>query len=154
MNTIFPSFIVEKKYCKTILLFTLSFFFSCKSVTKTTSNQKLYEVLTEQEDGGAHIRFFEILTEPREIKMLLGDVNLRKKIKEDDIYTCNFIIMNLGEKETLGSSIVIKNVTETADKIIIQTEEKQSTASNIKLPDFVYPYTIVKINSKKEIVVN
>ena len=153
MNTIFPSFIVEKKYCKTILLFTLSFFFSCKSVTKTTLNQKLYEVLTVQEDGGAHIRFFEILTEPREIKMLLGDVNLRKKIKEDDINTCNFIILNLGEKETLGSSILIKSVTETTDKIIIETEEKQSTTS-VKLPDFVYPYTIVKIKSKKEIIVN
>ena len=86
--------------------------------------------------------------------MLLGDVNLRKKIKEDDVKTCNFIILNLGEKEISGSSIVIKNVTETADKIIIQTEEKQSTASNIKLPDFVYPYTIVKINSKKEIVID
>ena len=153
MNTIFPSFIVEKKYWKIILLFTLSFFFSCKSFTKTTSNQKLYEVLTEQEDGGAHIRFFEILTEPREIKMLLGDVNLRKKIKEDDIYTCNFIIINLGEKETLGSSIILKSITETTDKIIIETEEKQSNTSE-KLPDFVYPYTIVKINSKKEIVVN
>ena len=153
MNTTFPSFIVEKKYWKIILLFTLSFFFSCKSVTKTTSNQKLYEVLTEQEDGGAHIRFFEILTEPREIKMLLGDVNLRKKIKEDDIYTCNFIIMNLGEKETLGSSIILKSITETTDKIIIETEEKQSNTS-VKLPDFVYPYTIVKINSKKEIIVN
>ena len=154
MNTIFLSFIVNKKYSKIILLFTVSFFFSCKSVTKTTSNQKLYEVLTEQEDGGAHIRFFEILTEPREIKMLIGDVNLRKKIKQDDINTCNFIILNLGEKETLGSSIVIKNVTVTADKITIQTEEKQSTTSNVKLPDFVYPYTIVKINSKKEIVID
>jgi hypothetical protein len=153
MNTIFPSFIVEKKYWKIILLVTLSFFFSCKSVTKTTSNQKLYEVLTEQEDGGAHIRFFEILTEPREIKMLLGDVNLRKKIKQDDINTCNFIIMNLGEKETFGSSIILKSITETTNKIIIETEEKQSNTSE-KLPDFVYPYTIVKINSKKEIVVN
>lgn len=154
MNTIFLSFRIDKKCWKIVLLFTLSLLFSCKSVTKTTSNQKLYDVLTEQEDGGAHIRFFEILTEPREIKMLLGDVNLRKKIKQDDINTCNFIILNLGEKEILGSSIVIKNVTETADKIIIQTVEKQSNTSSVKLTDFVYPYTIVKINSKKEIVID
>ena len=146
------SFIKNINVLKMLVIFSLLLLFSCKSVTKTTTNQKLYEVLTEQEDGGAHIRFFEILTEPREIKMLLGDVNLRKKIKQDDINTCNFIILNLGEKESLGSSILIKSITETTDKIIIQTEEKQSNTS-VKLPEFVYPYTIVKINSKKELVI-
>jgi len=137
---------------KSILIFIASFFlFSCKSILKSTSSPALYEVLTEQKDGGAHIRFFEILSEPREIKMLLGDANLKKKINQEDINTCNFIILNLGEKEIAESSILIKNVTETADKIIIETEEKQS--GSIKLPDFVYPYAIVKINSKKEIVI-
>lgn len=144
-------FTTIKQVKSVVIITTLFFLFSCKSTLKSTSVTELYEVLTEQKDGGAHIRFFEILSEPREIKMLLGDANLRKKINQEDINTCNFIILNLGEKDTSGSSITIKNITETSDKVIIEIEEKQSGTT--KLPEFVYPYTIVKINSKKEIVI-
>jgi hypothetical protein len=35
--------------------------------------EALYQVLTQQSDGGANIRFFEILTEPNEIRMLQND---------------------------------------------------------------------------------
>ncbi|KAB1154421.1 protease complex subunit PrcB family protein [Flavobacterium luteum] len=147
------SFIKNIYVLRMLVIFSLLLLFSCKSVTKTTTTQKLYEVLTEQQDGGAHIRFFEILSEPREIKMLLSDANLRKKIKQEDINTCNFIILNLGEKEISGSSILIKSIIETNDKIIVEIEEIQSNSSNSKLPEYIYPYTIVKINSKKELVV-
>jgi len=124
---------------------------SCGSVINKTSDKPLFEVLTQQEDGGASIRFFEILSEPREIKMLLNDDNLRNKIKSKDSNTCNFVILNLGEKNSKGFSIDIKSIEETTDKIIIQTQE--SSPKTISSLDEVYfhPYTIVKVNSKKEI---
>ena len=65
--------------------------FAC--ATKTINSKKpLYEILTYQEDGGATIRFYEILSESEEITMLLADPNLKKKIKSDDIKSCNFLI--------------------------------------------------------------
>jgi hypothetical protein len=128
---------------------------SCASKSKTGNNKPLYEILTQQDDGGATIRFFEILNESKEIKMLLNDSNLRKKISQEDIQSCNFIILNAGEKKSYGYGIIIKSIKETTDKIIIQTEEviaKKSTVLSDE--EYVYPYTIVKINSKKEIEIN
>ena len=57
---------------------------SCGSKSKL-AYKPLYEVLTQQKDGGATIRFFEILNEAKEIKMLLNDSNLRKKISHSKL---------------------------------------------------------------------
>ncbi|PWA04084.1 protease complex subunit PrcB family protein [Flavobacterium psychrotolerans] len=131
--------------CVTLILF------SCGSTTKSVK-KPLFEVLTQQNDGGARIRFFEVLSETREIKMLLNDDNLKKKIKPTDVNTCNFIILNMGEKNANGYSITIGSVEETSDKIIFTTKEKEPRTVHSAEPIFVYPYAIVKINSKKEIV--
>lgn len=144
-----------KKIKKGLYFLTALLILSCASKSKTGNNKPLYEILTQQDDGGATIRFFEILNESKEIKMLLNDSNLRKKISQEDIQSCNFIILNAGEKKSYGYGIIIKNIKETTDKIIIQTEEVIAKESTV-LPDeeYVYPYTIVKINSKKEIEIN
>lgn len=124
---------------------------SC-GISKKKSSNPLYEILKTQNNGGASIQFFEILSEPREIKMLLNDSDLKRKIKLNDITTCNYVILNLGEKTSEGYSISIKNVEETSDKIIITVEENEPIYSAEKLVEFVTPFVILKINSKKEIV--
>jgi hypothetical protein len=127
---------------------------SCGSKSKV-AYKPLYEVLTQQKDGGATIRFFEILNEAKEIKILLNDSNLRKKISQEDIQSCNFIILNAGEKKSYGYNVIIRNIKETPDKIIIQTEEVISEDNTLLSEEqFVYPYTIIKINSKKQIEIN
>lgn len=127
--------------------------YSCSSISTNKSNTPLYEVLTQQNDGGASIRFFEILTESKEIQMLLNDDHLKKKINTNDIKTCNYIILNLGEKSSTGYSIEITSIVETPDKIIIETKEKEPIGIIAEQSEFVNPYSIVKINSKKEIVI-
>ncbi len=139
-----------KKYFLILLIIIVS---SCSSVISKDATKPLYEILTVQKDGGASIRFFEILSEEREIKMLLGDDNLKKKIIPNDINTCNFVILNMGEQNTNGNSIGVERVEEKADKIIITTKENKSNSNTITV-DYLYPYTIVKVNSKKEIVIN
>ncbi len=139
-----------KKY---VLLLWILIVSSCASTTSKDSAKPLFEVLTVQKDGGASIRFFEILSEEREIKMLLGDNNLKKKIKSEDINTSNFVILNMGEQNTNGNSIEVEKVEEIKDKIIITTKENKSNSKTIT-EDYLYPYTIVKINSKKQIVIN
>ena len=53
---------------------------ACNSNRKFLESKPLYEILTSQEDGGATIRFFEILSEEREIKMLQNDDKIKNKI--------------------------------------------------------------------------
>jgi hypothetical protein len=127
---------------------------SCSSSTKVTEPKPLIEILSTQEDGGATIRFFEILSEEREIKMLQNDELLKDKINASDIKTSNFIILNMGEKTTLGYTIAIQKVDETATSIIIVTKDNEPKSKREEEKEvFYYPYTIVKVNSKKELII-
>lgn len=128
--------------------------YSCGPSKNTTAVKPLYEVLSVREDGGASIRFFEILSETREIKMLQNDEELKNKISASDLNESNFVILNMGEKQTLGYNITVKKVVEMPDKIIITVEDREPKTQNVPEQDvYYYPCTIVKVNSKKEIVV-
>lgn len=125
---------------------------SCGTTNIVVKDAPLFEILSQQENGGAGFRFFEILSEPREIKMLLNDNNLKKKIKLCDTQNSNFVILNIGEKPTSGYSIEIEDVVEN-DKNIVVTVKEVSPESNVNLIQAItYPFLVLKINSKKEII--
>jgi hypothetical protein len=137
---------------KKFLAFASLVILAACSSGKSSGDKSLYQVLTMQSNGGASIRFNEILTEEKEIKMLQYDENLRKKINPEDLTKSNFVIINLGEKNTDGFLINVKSVEELSDKIVITTEEvapKQSEAPEADI--YFFPYTIIKVNSKKPV---
>lgn len=138
-----------KKIISVLAVFVL---ISC-GVQKTSDSKVLYEVLTEQSDGGGNIRFFEILTEPNEIKMLENDPLLKDKMKQADINNSNYVILNMGEKSTGGYSIGIEKVEETDKNIIITVKEVSPAPDAMTMQVITYPYTVVKIRSKKEIII-
>lgn len=123
------------------------------SSSKTSGKNVLYEVLTQQTDGGASIRFFEILSEENEIVMLQNDEKLKEKIKTNDIQTSNFIVLNMGEKTSGGYKIGIESVVETDKNIIITIKETSPQSSSMVTQEITTPYCVVKINSKKEIII-
>jgi hypothetical protein len=137
---------------KIALVFLTVLLFSCASTTKISEKRPLFEILTQQNDGGASIRFFEILSEPNEIKMLQGDENLKNKIGSNDIQTANFVILNMGQKTTGGYKIGIENVVETDKNIIITVKETIPEPGGMVTQAFTNPFCVVRINSKKEII--
>lgn len=137
-----------------IVLFGILLILASCSTKKAVTEKPLYEVLTSQNDGGANIRFYEILTEPNEIKMLLGDPNLKKKIKKEDTDICNFVILNMGSQSPkTNNKIVVEKIEETADNIILTIKESKVTPNLNEDSEVVYPYSIVKINSKKPLII-
>ncbi len=134
------------------LLFLTLIFFSCGATKSKEVNKSLYEIITQQSDGGGNIHFYEIVSTSQEFKMLQGDDKLKGKITPNDINDSNFLILNMGEKSINGCSINVVDVQETDNKIIITIQETEPKSEGITLADYVYPYCIVKINSKKEIV--
>jgi hypothetical protein len=139
---------------KVVLLFLALVLVSCgASSSKSSKKKPLFEVLTQQTDGGASIRFFEILTEPNEIKMLQNDDNLKKKIHPDDIKTSNFIILNMGEKTSGGYAIGVESAVETDTSIIITVKETSPAPDAMVTQALTNPFCVVRINSKKEIVI-
>lgn len=137
---------------KIAFVFLTVLLFSCTSTIKTIEKRPLFEILTQQNDGGASIHFFEILSEPNEIKMLQGDENLKSKIGSNDIQTANFVILNMGQKTTGGYKIGIENVVETDKNIIITVKETIPEPGGMVTQVFTNPFCVVRINSKKEII--
>ena len=136
------------------LLFLGTLLISCGASTiKNTDKRPLFEVLTQQADGGASIRFFEILSEPNEIKMLQNDEMLKDKISSNDIQTSNFIVLNMGEKTSGGYSIGVETAIETDKNIIVTVKETNPEPGGMVTQAFTNPFCVVRINSKKEIVI-
>ncbi len=145
----------KSAYMKKVILLLLTLILvSCgASSTKSSGTKPLYEVLTQQVDGGASIRFFEILTEQKEIAMLQNDEKLKNKIKPSDIQTSNFIVLNMGEKTSNGYKINIESAVETDKNIIVTIKEISPEPSAVSTQEITTPYCVVKINSKKEIII-
>ena len=139
---------------KAVLFILTLILVSCgASSSKTSGTNVLYEVLTQQTDGGASIRFFEILSEKNEIAMLQNDEKLKGKIKPIDIQTSNFIVLNMGEKTSGGYKIGIESAVETDKNIIITIKETAPQSGSMSSQEITTPYCVVKINSKKEIII-
>ncbi len=136
------------------LLLLVLFLVSCgASSVKTGVGKPLYEVLTQQNDGGASIRFFEILSEPNEIGMLKNDDNLKHKVVEEDLKTSNFIILNMGQKNTGGYAIGVESAVETDKNIVITVKETSPDPNAMVTQALTSPFCVVRINSKKEIII-
>jgi hypothetical protein len=121
---------------------------------KNGASKPLFEVLTVNNDGGANIKFYEVLSEPKEINMLLGDETLRKKIKPSDTTASTFVILNAGPTREMTNHIKITKVLETPTEIQVFVSDTQAnTPIDLSDEDTRYPYTILKINSKKPIVI-
>ncbi len=140
---------------KLLILAFIAVVYSCSSTKEPVVKKPLYEVLLSKNDGGGNIRFYEILTEPNEIKMLLADPDMKKKIKADDVEKSNFIILNMGELPAGNEySIAIDKIEETPTEIVLTIKETKPENLTIDANTvLVYPYSVVKINSKKTIVV-
>ncbi|GGD24676.1 protease complex subunit PrcB family protein [Flavobacterium orientale] len=125
--------------------------FSCSTKNKLENKEdsKLFEILKQDEQGGANIRFFEVITEPNEFKMLLNDKELKRKVAEEDIKTSNFLLLNMGEKSSGGHFLSLESVEETDTEIIVDV--KENYPSGMATSVMTYPFMIVKINSKKTI---
>ncbi|WP_339919504.1 protease complex subunit PrcB family protein [uncultured Flavobacterium sp.] len=139
---------------KISFLFIVFLLVSCGAkATKVTVKRPLFEVLTQQSDGGGNIHFYEILTEPNEIKMLQNDKQLKNKITAIDVQRSNFVILNMGEKSTGGYSIAVESVQETEKNIIINVKESSPELDAMVTQGVTYPFCVLKINSKKEIII-
>jgi hypothetical protein len=136
---------------KSIALIIVLLLISCSSKKAVVTN-RLYEVLVTKNDGGAPIEFYEILSEPKEVSMLLADPDLRKLIQPNDIQKCNYVILNLGGKAQGFYSIKIESITETSDTIVVKIKKPKPTADTVNPDNMIYPFTVIKINSKKPIV--
>ncbi len=138
---------------KAILFFAIILAVSCGPTKTKNEARPLYEVLVQKNAGGAQFKFFEIISQPEEFVMIQNDPELKSKIKPNDISTANFLILSLGEKPTGGFGIGIDKVEETATNIVVTIKETEPEAGAMVSQAMTNPYCVVRINSKKEIII-
>lgn len=139
----------------TIFVVLITFLNACKSkqLNVETQSENLYEVLFKSQYLGSDIKFYEMVTEANEFKMLLNMKPLKGKLKPEDIETSNFIILNLGMKSTGGYEIGVASVEEYPDQVVVTVKEESPKMGENVTMAISYPMCIVKINSKKKIVI-
>ena len=134
-------------------LFLTVILFSCGTPKSATAGKfQLYEILKEDQYSGAKIKFYEIVSEPKEFRLLQNDPDLKGKVQAKDILDSNFIIINLGEKTTGGYAIKVQHIEETEESIIVTIAEE--APSGMATTVMTYPMMVIKINSKKPILFN
>jgi hypothetical protein len=139
---------------KIIALFLIIFLTACSSNKAIDSNNKLYQLLISKENGGAAFEFYETITDAKEFKVLLGDEEIKKFVKPNDILKSNFVLINLGEKKTGGYGIEKVIVTEEPTKIFVTIIKKEPKPGENVTTEITQPYGVLKINSKKPIEIN
>ncbi len=136
---------------KIALLIVVIFFVACGAHKELSKTNSLFSVLASNDYGGNKFQFYEIITEANEFKMFLGDKTLKRLVKPEDINTCNFLLLNMGEKDATGYKIEVTNVQEFPDKVVVTVKESAPDTASKSVADQTFPYSIVKINSKKKI---
>lgn len=123
--------------------------FSCSSTKPPLISAVKYDVLFGSDYGGASFQFYEIISEKDEFNILLTDDMIKPYVKKDDIETCNFILVNMGEKKSEGYTLKVQKVEELPDKIIITLKEVEPRGTVTQVT--TKPCYVLKIKSKKPI---
>ena len=122
--------------------------FSCSSTKPPLISAVKYDVLFGSDYGGAAFQFYEIISEKDEFNILLTDDMIKPYVKKEDIETCNFILVNMGEKKSEGYTLKVQKVEELPDKIIITLKEIEPRGTVTQVTTTCY---VLKIKSKKPI---
>lgn len=123
--------------------------FSCSSIKPPLISAVKYDVLFGSDYGGASFQFYEIISEKDEFNILLTDDMIKSYVKKEDIETCNFILVNMGEKKSEGYTLKVEKVEELSDKIIVTLKEIEPRVTVKK--NTTKPCYVLKIKSKKPI---
>ena len=78
---------------------------------------------------------------------------LKNKISALDVQKSNFVILNMGEKNSGGYAVGVESVVETDKNIIINVKESSPEPGAMATQVITYPFCVVKINSKKDIII-
>lgn len=123
--------------------------FSCSSTKPPLISAVKYDVLFGSDYGGAAFQFYEIISEKDEFNILLTDDMIKPYVKKEDIETCNFILVNMGEKKSEGYTLKVQKVEELPDKIVVTLKEVEPRGSVTQVT--TKPCYVLKIKSKKPI---
>lgn len=122
-----------------------------KSATEQKKTEKMFTVLSESVYQGKETKSFEVIKDDSGLAKLYESVN-DEKIPKIDFSKERIVALFLGQRNSGGYSIKVKEVVEKGSKIYVKVEEDSPKSGENATMAITNPYTIVKINSTKEII--
>lgn len=134
----------------------IAMLFSCnckKAVAEenSTSNQALFEVLNESQYQGREEEAFVVIKDQSSLNALYQSIN-NENVPKIDFNKQRVAAVFLGQRNSGGYAIKVKDVIENKEKIQVQVERIEPKSGESVTMAITNPYCIVKINSVKEIV--
>lgn len=122
-----------------------------RPVTEARQSAKLYTVLSESVYQGKDSKSYEIIKDNESLITLYQSVN-DEQIPRIDFTKEKIIALFSGQKNSGGYAIKVVDVIEKGGKIYVTVQETAPKSGENATMAMTNPYTIVKINSTKEIV--
>jgi len=134
--------------------------FSCNSTKKTTQETKtstemtkpanqLYEVLAQSAYQGKETKSYEVIKDKASLASLYESIH-DTEVPKVDFNKARIVALFLGQRSSGGYEIKVKNVEEMGGKIIVYVEEIKPDGMATTV--MTNPFTIIKVNSTKEII--
>lgn len=146
---------------KLILMPLVCLLFCCGSTKKATEqkpenvNKKqqtaLYQILSESAYQGKETKSYEVIKDKASLEKLYEAIN-DTQVPKVDFTKERIVALFMGQRNTGGYAIKVKNVTEKGEKIYVDVQETSPGSGDIVTMALTNPFTIVKINSTKEII--
>ncbi|MFY0483754.1 protease complex subunit PrcB family protein [Flavobacterium sp. PLA-1-15] len=140
-----------------IPVITLLISCNCKKAAVAEGNDKLkqqmFEVLAESQYQGKEEASYEVIKDEASLKALYQSIN-NEDVPKIDFKNQRVVALFLGQKNSGGHAITIKNVTEKDGKISVEVQKTSPKPGENATMAMTNPYCIAKINSTKEIVFN
>lgn len=128
---------------------------NCKKATvteeKAMSKKTTFEILSESTYQGREEEAFEVIKDDNSLKKLYQSIN-NENVPRIDFTKETVVAVFLGQKNSGGYAIKIKNAIEKDDKIYIEVEKISPQPGQGVTMAMTNPYSIAKINSTKAIV--
>lgn len=136
---------------KTLLFWSLSsFILGCKTTNNVNNNTKLGEIIYQDNYSGTSMKSYRLIKNFEDYKSTLLVLRV-KHIPYVDFDKQNVLILNTGKIRTKGYSIQPDKMYEDKGNVILILKETLPKLDKM-LYEISQPITILKINSKKELV--
>lgn len=135
-----------------ILLFSCSSTKTTETASKSEKNEApLYEVLSQSAYQGRDEKSFEVIGDKASLVKLYETIH-DTEVPKIDFKKQRVVALFLGQRNSGGYEIKIKNVEEKDNKIYVTVEEVGPKPGDMATMAITNPFVVAKINSTKEIV--
>lgn len=139
-----------------LIYISLFFLFSCGGTPKEGFQDKNvsdeFEIIYQSEFSGVPIKSYRVIRNIEDFRAFFISIK-EDKVPKIDFLKANVLVLNMGKKSTGGYNVFPEKLIDDGNKLIMVLKEIYPKEGEMVTMAFTSPICIVKINSKKDIII-